>query len=285
VSDWFRETLHRDYQIGLKIEEVLFEERSEHQHLLLFRNDAFGKVLALDGVVQTTEADEFVYHEMLAHLPILAHGGVERVLIVGGGDGGMLEEVLKHPGVREAVQVEIDASVVEFAKTHLRSICAGAYEDPRTELVIADGLAYVAETERRFDLIVVDSTDPVGPGAVLFTPEFYADCRRCLAPGGILVTQNGVPFLQGDVLAHTMTAFRGLFADSTAYTATVPTYTGGPMAFGWGSDEPAHRTVATEELERRFETAGLRGRTRYYTPAVHRAAFALPAYIAALVEG
>lgn len=278
MTEWFRETLHRDYEIGLRIEEVLFEEKSAHQHLLLFRNARFGKVLALDGVVQTTEADEFIYHEMLSHLPILAHGNVRRVLIVGGGDGGLLEEVLKHRGVERAVQVEIDASVVEFAKTHLRSICGGAYEDPRTELVIADGLTYVAETERRFDLIVVDSTDPVGPGEVLFTRAFYADCRRCLAPGGVLVTQNGVPFVQTEELQRSVRLFRELFAEGTCYLATVPTYAGGPMAFGWATDNTALRDVPLETLKARFAAAGLE--TRYYTPKVHAGAFALPRYVA-----
>jgi spermidine synthase len=274
---WFRETLHRDYQIGLRIEEVLFEEKSAHQHLLLFRNAQFGKVLALDGVVQTTEADEFIYHEMLSHLPMLAHGAVRRALIIGGGDGGLLEEMLKHRGLEQVVQVEIDASVVEFAKTHLRGICGEAYEDPRTELVIADGLTYVAETERRFDLIAVDSTDPVGPGEVLFTPEFYADCRRCLAPGGVLVTQNGVPFIQTEELRRSVGIFRDLFADAACYLATVPTYAGGPMAFGWASDEPALRRAPLETLQARFFESGVE--TRYYTPEVHRGAFALPAYI------
>ncbi len=278
MTEWFRETLHRDYQIGLRIEEVLFEERSTHQHLLLFRNARFGKVLALDGVVQTTEADEFIYHEMLSHLPMLAHGKVRRVLIVGGGDGGLLEEVLKHRTLEQAVQVEIDASVVEFAKTHLRSICGGAYEDPRTELVIADGLKYVAETDRRFDLIVVDSTDPVGPGEVLFTRAFYADCRRCLTPGGVLVTQNGVPFVQTEELQHSVGLFRELFAEGTCYLATVPTYAGGPMAFGWATDNTALREVPPETLQARFAAAGIE--TRYYTPAVHAGAFALPRYVA-----
>lgn len=280
MSDWFRETLHRDYESGLRIEEVLFETKSEHQHLLLFRNATFGRVLTLDGVVQTTEADEFIYHEMLAHLPILAHGGVERVLIIGGGDGGMLEEVLKHRSVREAVQVEIDASVVDFAKTHLRAICGEAYEDPRTELVIADGLKYVAETDRRFDLIIVDSTDPIGPGEVLFTKQFYADCKRCLTPGGILVTQNGVPYLQAEELSQTLGFFRDLFADATCYLATVPTYAGGPMAFGWATDNASLRKVPLETLQARFSATQIE--TRYYTPAVHLGAFALPPYIAEL---
>ena len=281
MSSWFRETLHRDYESGLRIEEVLFETKSEHQHLLLFRNETFGRVLTLDGVVQTTEADEFIYHEMLAHLPILAHGGVERVLIIGGGDGGMLEEVLKHRSVTEAVQVEIDASVVDFAKTHLRAICGQAYEDPRTELVIADGLKYVAETDRRFDLIIVDSTDPIGPGEVLFTERFYADCKRCLSDGGILVTQNGVPFLQADELNQTLGFFRRLFADATCYLATVPTYAGGPMAFGWATDDTSLRNLPLETLQARFSAAGIA--SRYYTPAVHLGAFALPPYIAETV--
>ena len=179
--DWFEETLHPGFHSRLGIDRVLHETKTYHQHLIIFDNEEFGRVLALDGVVQTTERDEFIYHEMLAHTPILAHGRARNVLIVGGGDGGMLEEVLKHDSVETAVQVEIDDTVVELAKQHLRMICDDAYEDPRTELVIADGVEYVNETDRRFDIIIVDSTDPIGPGEVLFCLLYTSPSPRDLS--------------------------------------------------------------------------------------------------------
>jgi spermidine synthase len=218
---------------------------------------------------------------MMAHVPIFAHGAAAEVLIIGGGDGGMAREVLRHTGVRRLTQVEIDAGVVAFSREHLPSLSAGAFDDPRLDLVIADGAAFVRETDRRFDVIIIDSTDPIGPGEVLFTETFYGQAKRCLAPDGILVTQNGVPFLQADELRGTMAAFGALFRDASCYTATIPTYAGGPMAFGWGTDGGA-RKVDVETLTDRFQTAGID--TRYYDPQVHKAAFVLPRYISKLIE-
>ncbi len=249
--------------------------------LRIIRNGRFGRVLTLDNVVQTTEADEFVYHEMMAHVPILAHGAARRVLIVGGGDGGMAREVLRHAAVGHVTMVEIDAGVVELCREHLPTLSAGAFDDPRLDLVIADAADFVAGTDRRFDVVISDSTDPVGPGEVLFGETFYGRVRDLLNPGGIFVTQNGVPFLQGGELAGTMRAFRALFRDASCYLASVPTYAGGPMAFGWGTDSDA-RNVPLETLEARYGASGIE--TRYYAPSVHRAAFALPGYVEALVR-
>jgi spermidine synthase len=281
MTRWYEEVLHEGLGLKLEASEVLYDSETEHQRVVIFENPALGRVMTLDDIVQTTQGDEFIYHEMLAHVPILAHGAAREVLIIGGGDGGMLEEVLKHAAIERATMVEIDASVVELSKRHLRPICGAAFEDPRTELVIADGVDFVARAQARYDVIIIDSTDPVGPGEVLFQEDFYKNCRRCLAPGGILVTQNGVPFLQGDELTGTLACFRRHFADATCYLATVPTYFGGPMAFGWASDDPAPRRVALETLQARFAAAAIE--TGYYTPEVHLGAFALPPYIAKLI--
>ncbi|MDX1400852.1 MAG: polyamine aminopropyltransferase [Kiloniellales bacterium] len=275
------EVLHEDFRLKLKMNKVLFDSKSDHQRLVLFENGSFGRVLTLDDVVQTTERDEFIYHEMLSHLPILAHGSVNSVLIIGGGDGGMAEEVLKHKSVDRLVQVEIDRSVVEFSKTYLGDICRGAYDDPRLALVIADGIEFVTTTEERFDLIIVDSTDPVGPGEVLFTEPFYGGCKRVLKKDGVVVTQNGVPFLQGGELADSLSYLAPLFQDVTCYLATIPTYAGGPMAFGWASDAAKHRETSLEILSSRYEASGIS--TDYYNPEVHKAAFALPNYLKRLL--
>jgi spermidine synthase len=282
MSDWSEEILHDDFRVKLKIDRVLYDSETEHQRLKLFENATFGRVLTLDSIVQTTEADEFIYHEMMAHLPILAHGRAKRVLIIGGGDGGMAEEVLKHNSVEHVTMVEIDAGVVEFSKQYLPNICKGAFDDTRLNLVIADGAKFVAETEERFDVAIIDSTDPVGPGEVLFTETFYGNAKRCLNEGGVIATQNGVPFLQSDELTNTLAAFRKLFRDACAYMATIPTYAGGPMAFGWGTDDETLREVSEETLAERFKAAGIE--TRYYTPAVHKAAFALPPYIQDMIR-
>ncbi len=281
MPGWAVEKLHAHYRQCLEIGSVLYDSETGHQRLRVFQNPRFGRVLTLDGVVQTTEGDEFIYHEMLAHVPILAHGAARRVLIVGGGDGGMAREVLRHASVEHVTMVEIDAGVVEFSRQYLPSLSAGAFDDPRLDLVIADGAEFVAATSRRFDVAIVDSTDPVGPGEVLFTDTFYDRTRRCLTEGGILVTQNGVPFMQVSELAGTMRAFRALFADAACYLASVPTYVGGPMAFGWGTDGAARQTPV-ETLRARYADSAIA--TRYYTPEVHAAAFALPGYVSALLE-
>jgi len=280
MTEWMRENLHPAYAQALRVDRVLYDSETGHQRLKLFENATFGRVLTLDDVVQTTERDNFVYHEMLTHVPILAHGSARRVLIVGGGDGGMAREALRHDSIEQVTMVEIDAGVVEFSKQYLPMLSDGAFEDPRLELVIDDGAAYMREAEGRFDVIIIDSTDPVGPGEVLFTDSFYGHAKRRLTEGGILVTQNGVPFMQGDELSNTMRAFTALFADATCYLASVPSYAGGPMAFGWGTDGAARHTPL-EVLRGRFEAAGLA--PGYYTPEVHRAAFALPGYVLKLM--
>lgn len=280
MSQWMRETLHNDHAQSLRMETVLYDSHTEHQRLVVFENGRFGRVLTLDGVVQTTEGDNAIYHEMLTHVPILAHGDATEVLIIGGGDGGMAREVLRHASVREVTMVEIDASVVEFSKAYLPSLSDGAFDDLRLDLVITDGAAFVRETEKHFDVIIVDSTDPVGPGEVLFTDTFYGHAKRCLKPGGILVTQNGVPFMQGDELTNTLRAFKALFANWTCYMASIPTYASGPMAFGWGTDGDAG-SVDLSTLQARFEAAGLD--PYYYTPEVHLGAFALPGYVKKLL--
>lgn len=273
----FIETLYKAWDQRLQIDELLFDSETEHQRLIIFRNATFGRVMALDGIVQTTESDEFIYHEMLAHVPILAHGAVRQVLIIGGGDGGMLREVCKHSDVEGITQVEIDQGVVDTCRQYLPNHSAGAYEDERLNLVIADGLEYAQTTEQRFDVIISDCTDPIGPGESLFTADFYATCRRCLNPGGVLVTQNGVVFIQMDEVVATARHLDEIYADWHFYSAAVPTYVGGIMAFGWACDDLELRKRPLETLTRRFETAGVE--TRYYTPEIHQAAFALPRYM------
>ncbi len=278
----FNETLYPGVQVSYSCDQILYQEKTEHQDLVLFTNPVFGKVLMLDGITQVTTADEFIYHEMMSHVPILAHGAAKNVLIVGGGDCGLAEEVLKHKSVEKLVQVEIDASVVDFSREHFGDFNSGVLDDERFELVIADGMKFAAETERRFDVVIVDSTDPHGPGAVLFSEEFYRNVHRMLTPGGVLVTQNGVPFLQKQELVTSVERFSRIFADAAAYIAAIPTYFGGHMALGWASDNPELRKQAVSVLEERFKAAGIV--TRYYTPDVHAAAFALPRFILDAVE-
>ncbi|MGB0748221.1 MAG: polyamine aminopropyltransferase [Magnetospiraceae bacterium] len=271
-SEWIK----KGYAQSFEITEIIFHAQTAYQNVLIFRNKAHGKVLALDGIIQTTEADEFIYHEMLTHVPLLARGDVKDVLIIGGGDGGILREVLQHP-VDSATMVEIDREVVDLCREYMPSLSADAFDDPRTDLIIGDGLAFVAETDCKFDAIIVDSTDPVGPGEVLFTEKFYRDCHGCLRPGGILATQNGVPFHQPEEVTQTHQRMGAVFADTAFYVAAVPTYVGGVMTLAWGCDDAGAKSRSLDTLKERYRAAGLK--TRYYTPELHVASFALPAYI------
>jgi spermidine synthase len=283
MERWVEETLHRGFRVRLNADRVLFDSETEHQRLIIFENTDFGRVMMLDSIVQLTTKDEFVYHEMMAHVPLFAHGGARQALIIGGGDGGVLREALRHPELEQVTLCEIDRGVIDLCRQYFPEVSAGAHDNPRSRIVIADGTKFVAETDERFDVIVVDSTDPIGPGAVLFTREFYAGCRRCLKRGGLLVTQNGLPFLQAGELKQSVSYFRDLFGDASAYLATTPTYFGGPMSYGWATDNKKLRQHGRKKIERRYEKAGAFP-TRYWSPRIHVAAFALPNYVRELVK-
>ena len=281
---WIAETLFDElgFRMSYQVDKVLYEIQTEHQNLVLFEHPFFGKMLMLDGATQITKRDEFIYQEMMSHVPLFAHGDARDVLIIGGGDCGIAEEVLKHKTVKRLTQVEIDAAVVAFSKEHFPEFTKPVFADKRFESIIDDGMKYVARTGRRFDVIIVDSTDPQGPGKVLFSRKFYAACKRCMNKGAILVTQNGVPIFQPRELASSVAKFRKLFADGGCYVAAIPTYIGGHMAMGWATDAKEARHTPAKTLAARYRKAGSFS-TRYWTPEVQVAAFALPRFIADVV--
>lgn len=276
---WFSESLYPDFKQSFSISEIVYEGRTEFQDIIIFQTQRFGRVLALDGIIQTTEVDEFCYHEMIAHIPLVAHGACKKVLIIGGGDGGTLREVLKHP-IEKAVVVELDKTVIEICMRHLPSLSGGAFDNPKTDLRILDGLTYVRETHEKFDIIIIDSTDPIGPGKALFSEIFYRNCSKCLNENGILVTQSGVTWMQSDVARKTFENLNNIFLDADFFLAQVPTYGAGFMTFGWGSNNKISKMISRNELERRMSKLNLN--TKYYNSSVHRGAFFLPGYIEAL---
>ncbi len=278
---WFEEQVHPAVAQRLRVDRMILESRSGFQTIEIFENALFGRVLALDGVVQTTERDEFVYHEMIAHVPIQGHGAARQVLIIGGGDGGALEEVLKHRTVERAVLVEIDPAVIDASRAHLDMIHKGAFSDPRDEIIMADGLTFMQGAGDLYDVIIVDSTDPQGPGRALFSPELYRSAARRLAFGGILVAQCGIPFLDPAPLHASFGGLRRALRDVAIFTAPIPSYCG-LMTFAWASDAAAKRHVSIGELIERFAASGID--TRYYAPELHLGAFMLPRFIRDLVE-
>lgn len=281
MTRWVEETFHPHWRVRLEATRVLHEVKTEHQHLVIFENPTWGTVLMLDGVCQLTTSDEFVYHEMMAHVPLMALAAPKRVLVIGGGDGGVLREVLKHPSVAKATLCEIDQAVIDLSLKHYPEIADGSFDDARADIVIADGLKYVAETREAFDAIIVDSSEPIGPSAVLHTREFFTDCKRALKKGGILVTQNGLPFLFPEHLRATTEIFASLFKSASPFMCTQPCYFGGPFALNAASDSEDFFAISAGTLKSRMAKRQIE--TRYYTPKGHLAAFALPGYVEKVV--
>jgi spermidine synthase len=278
---WLNETLYPDWGQRFRVKRELAHVRSAFQDIVVFESFTHGRVMVLDGCIQITERDEFIYQEMIAHVPLLAHGAAERVLIIGAGDGGVLRRVLLHRNVKHAVMVEIDGEVVRLAKEHLPDIAAGAWDDPRAELIIGDGIAYVESApDASFDVIIVDSTDPVGVGEVLFSDDFYRHCARILSAGGLVVNQCGVPFMQADELAETSTRRRRFFPHVSAYVAAVPTYVGGLMTLGIAAKDAAMLSRSVAAVRASADAQGVLNTCSYWTPDIHVGSFNLPPYIA-----
>jgi spermidine synthase len=281
TDSWINETLYEAWGQRFRVKRELARVQSEFQDIAVFESETHGRVMVLDGIIQITEGDEFVYQEMLTHVPLLAHGAAETVLIIGAGDGGVLRRVLQHRGVKRAVMVEIDGEVIRLAKEFLPSVAGNAWNDPRSQIIVGDGIDYVKKApDAAFDVIIVDSTDPVGVGEVLFTDEFYGHCARILTSRGLVVNQCGVPFMQADELRDTSARRRKFFPYVTAYVAAVPTYVGGFMTLGWAAKDGALAAASAELIRQRAETAGVLGTTGYWTPEIHVGAFNLPPYIA-----
>ena len=278
TDSWVNETLYAEWGQRFLVKRELARVQSAFQDIMVFESHLHGRVMLLDGVVQITEADEFVYQEMLTHVPLLAHGAAKRVLIIGAGDGGVLRRVLMHKNVERAVMVEIDGEVIRLAKEHMPAIAGDAWTNPRAEVIVGDGIDYVRTApDGSFDAIIVDSTDPIGVGEVLFTDEFYMNAARVLSAGGLIVNQCGVPFMQADELRDTSLRRRKFFGHVGAYVAAVPTYVGGFMTLGFAAKQPGLDAVPVETIRARAAAAGITG--RYWTPEVHHAAFQLPPYI------
>ena len=281
TDNWINETLYPDWGQRFLVKRELARVQSDFQDIVIFESSSHGRVMVLDGVIQITEADEFVYQEMLAHVPLLAHGAAANVLIIGAGDGGVLRRVLQHRTVRRAVMVEIDGEVIRLSKQFLPDIAGDAWDDPRAQVIVGDGIDYVKRApDASFDAIIVDSTDPIGVGEVLFTDSFYENCARILTPRGLVVNQCGVPFMQSDELRETSARRARFFPHVTAYVAAVPTYVGGFMTLGWAAKDAALASVGVEEVRARAAAAGILGTTQYWTPEIHVGAFNLPPYIA-----
>ena len=269
---WITET-GDGYGQTIEVRECLCSRRSSFQKIEIFETVKLGRLLLLDGIIQLTDSDEFVYHEMLANLPFYAHAGVpRRALVIGGGDGGVLRELGRHPELEKIDICEIDGEVIAAAKEFLPRTACG-YADPRVTVHVADGSEFIRERRSEYDLIIVDSTDPGGPGEPLFGTEFYANLKLALRPGGVIATQSESPFLLPQVVKQLNQAARRNFRFVAYAGFAVPTYPTGMIGACVASDG---RDVTTPE---RLVPPALAAKLRYYTSEVHAASFVLPAFV------
>ncbi len=280
---WFTE---RDDNIALSLKHdgKLFDEQSSFQKVEIYNTKAYGNMLTLDGMVMCTEKDEYVYHEMITHVPMLTHGQVKRALVIGGGDGGTVRELVKHHSIEEIVMVEIDNLVIEAAKKYLPSL-SNTLDHPKLNLKIEDGIAYVNNCEdNSFDLVIVDSTDPVGPGEGLFTKAFYNQVFRILTNEGVMVTQSESPRFNSKVFQEVYTCYGEIFGEHNVYCylAHIPTYPTGMWSFSYSTKGGKHpiKDFNNESVQSFVEANAL----NYYNPHIHKAAFALPNFVQDMIN-
>jgi len=275
---WFSEYyMEDDVKLSLKIGEVLHTEQSPFQKVQVFKNDTFGVFLVLDGYTQVTEKDEFVYHDMIAHVPMAVNPEIKNVLIIGGGDGGTAREVSRYAGIEKIDQVEIDEAVVRVCEEHMPTLSSVYKAEPRMNLMFCDGLKYVEEApDGSYDLILVDSTDPAGPGESLFSTQFYKDCYRVLTKDGILINQHEGAFFDGDIeeMKKAHAKIKETFPIARVYGFNTPTYASGYWYFGFASKTLDPIADFKPEI---WNKLGLK--TKYYNTDLHRGAFALPNYV------
>lgn len=277
---WFYENLHTNIKLKLS-GKLLYKKKTPYQNCRIYQTKDFGRLLLLDDAIQTTEADEHIYHEMLVHPVLIALPKPKNILIIGGGDGGTLREVLKYP-VDEVIMIEIDRDVIELSKKYLPSLSKGAFSDKRLGLVIDDGAKYIAETGKKFDAVIIDSPDPVGPAKALFSEKFYRQTLNILKPNGIIIRQTGSTFLQPTELKSNYRRIKKIFPQAFIQLAAVPTYIGGFFSFVIGSKKINLIKFPKRKIERKFLSLNLK--TKYYNPDIHFAAFNLPNNLKKIVQ-
>ncbi|MBM7581324.1 spermidine synthase [Caldicoprobacter guelmensis] len=272
---WYTEKQTPNVGITCKTKCTLVVEKTKYQELAIIDTEQFGRMLVLDGMVQTTIKDEFVYHEMITHIPLFTHPNPKTVVIIGGGDGGAVRETLKHPSVEKVYLVEIDERVVENSKRYLPEVSCGL-SDPRCEVLFQDGIEFIARHENAFDVVLVDSTEPIGPAAGLFAKDFYASIYRALKEDGLFVAQTESPFFNADLICNTYTSIKQVFPIVRLYLASIPTYPSGLWSFTLGSKRYDPLEVDENQI--------LPIDTKYYSPEIHKSVFKLPRFVKELLE-
>lgn len=274
---WFTEQQTKNLGLQARVKETLFMGKSDFQDVAVVDSFQFGRMLVLDGVFQTSVADEFIYHEMIAHVPLFTHPSPKNVLVIGGGDGGTVREVVRHGRVEKAEMVEIDGMVVEVCKKFLPEISAAMIQQhPKLTLKIGDGISHMKNAENKYDVIIVDCSDPIGPGKGLFTPDFYRNVYKSLKADGLFVQQTESPFYHQELITYLHSEIGQLFPITKTYLASIPTYPSGLHCFTMGSKKYDPTVVNTQNLEQLA--------TRYYNKDIHKSSFVLPNFVQDLLK-
>lgn len=277
-ENFYKEITPSGFGISIKINKVLFSEQSQFQKIEIIDTDStLGKILTLDDLMMTSEGDEYFYHEMISHIPMLNHPNPKSVLVIGGGDGGTVREVLKHDTVKKVVLCEIDGMVIDACKKYLPTI-AGKLDDPKVDVLVEDAIEYVKNKENEFDIILIDSTDPMGPGEGLFTEEFYTNIRRSLKKGGIVAAQSESPIVNKEEIKKMYKLLKKVFPITSTYTSPIPTYPGGYWAWAFCSESVEPLSYIDEKrCEKISKTC------KIYNKEYHLARFALPSFLKELL--
>lgn len=277
---WYTEEQTDQVRFSIKVDRHIYTGKSEFQEVDVFESDEFGKFLTLDGLMMVTEKDEFIYHDMIAHVPMATNPAIKRVLVIGGGDGGTVRELTRYANIEKIDMVEIDKLVVDVSKEYL-PITASKLDDSRVSLYFEDGIEFVKNTPEKYDLILVDSTDPIGPGEGLFTTEFYQNCYNILSEDGILVNQSESPYYEqfSKEMKRANKKIKEIFPISSVYQFHMPTYPSGHWLFGFASKKLDPVKDLNEE---KWNSLNLK--TKYYNTDIHKAAFCLPTYVKEMIE-
>jgi len=277
---WYTENHTENVRFSIKVEEQLFSGTSEFQRVDVFSSPEFGKFLTIDGLMMATEKDEFIYHDMIVHVPMATNPDIKRALVIGGGDGGSVRELCRYPGIEHIDMVEIDKMVVDACREHLQQT-ACKLDDPRVSLYFEDGLKFIRRKQNEYDLIIVDSTDPFGPGEGLFTREFYGNCYNALTQNGILVNQHESPYYEKDAagMRRAHTRIKETFSIAKVYQAHITTYPSGHWLFGFASK---HFDPLKDLQADCWNALGLK--TKYYNTDLHTGCFCLPSYVKEMLE-
>ena len=275
---WYTEYQTKNLGLAARIKQTLYSGKSEYQEIAVVEAYEFGRMLVLDGVFQTSIVDEFIYHEMIAHVPLFVHPNPKTILVIGGGDGGTIREVVKHPSVEVAEMVEIDGLVVEVSKQYLPEISSALNDNhPKLHLKIGDGIKHMQEVEDKYDVIIVDCSDPIGPGKGLFTHEFYKNVHKALKPDGLFVQQTESPFYHQELIRRLTSDISSLFPITRLYLANIPLYPGGMHCFTIGSKQYDPLRVDIERIPDNLDT-------RYYNREIQQSCFALPNFVKNLIK-